>query len=81
MSALAVERVQLGTWVKVSGFVPGVKSVFHLVTETEVSRRDHKVSVSSGLGSAMLNAKVGDTIQIDLYDEQLKLTVLEVGRD
>lgn len=81
MSAPAVEQVELGTWVEVSGFVPGVTSVFHLVPETEVSCRDHRVSGSSVLGSALLGARVGDTVPIDLYGDQLRLTVLEVGRD
>ena len=81
MSVDVVEEVESGTWVKVAGFVPGAKSVFHLIPETDSNWREHKVSVGSRFGRALLGAKVGDIVPFDLFGDQLKLTVVEVGRD
>ena len=81
MRVKAVETVELGTWVKVNGFVPGVPTVFHLVPEIQVNYQDHKVSPGDVLGRTLIGVKVGEKVTIDLGGDRLELTVLDLGPD
>jgi transcription elongation GreA/GreB family factor len=76
-----VEKVQLGTWVKVSGFVPGVDTVLRFVPDREVDYRQFKVPTRGPLAEALLGAKVGDKPVLTLRGRKIPLTVLEVGSD
>jgi transcription elongation GreA/GreB family factor len=87
MSIQISETVEPGTWVKVRGLVPGVDTTIHFVCENEVNYDRHKLPSESFLGEALVDAKVGDRVQLDAFDndqfddERMELTVLAVGQD
>lgn len=74
-------KVDIGTWVRVRGFVPGTDTVFHFVPDNEVNYRRHKVPTKGPLGGALVGALVGDRVRADLGGEIIELEVLELGRD
>jgi len=82
MSAPTLETVEPGTWVKVRGLVPGEEIVIHFVPENEVNYCQHKLPPGSLFGEALRDVAIGDKVHLDdLGNDQLELTVMEVGRD
>jgi len=82
MSAPTFETVEPGTWVKVRGLVPGEETVIHFVPESEVNYFQRKLPPDSLFGEALRDVAVGDNVHVDaLGNDQLELTVVEVGRD
>ena len=82
MSASSFEPVESGTWIKVRGLVPGEETVIHFVPESEADYFQHKLPPDSVLGNALRNVAVGDKVHVDaLGNDQLELTVVELGRD
>jgi transcription elongation factor GreB len=73
--------ITLGTWVKLTGFVPGEEEVFHLVSEGEADYLENRIPPSSPLARALAGAKVGDKVLFRPPGGQVELTVLEAGRD
>ena len=82
MSDHGTEKVQHGTWIKVSGLTPEKESfedVFHLVSHPEADRLEHNVAISSLLGQVLIGTKVGDEIILNTTKGPMKLTVLKLG--
>jgi transcription elongation GreA/GreB family factor len=75
-----VERVTVGTWVKLTGFVPGEEEVFHLVPEAEANVLDQRIPPSSPLARALAGTKAGDTVPFRTPRGPVELTVLDVGK-
>jgi len=80
MSDQSLDKVDIGTWCRVSGFVPGIETVFHFVPESEVDYDMHKVPLKGPL-RALSGAKPGDKVVADFAGEKVELAVLEVGPD
>lgn len=79
---MSEQTVELGTWVKVSGLVPGAETMLRFVPESEVNYFQHRLPTDSLLGEALIDVEVGDTVQLDaLGNDQMELTVLAAGRD
>lgn len=82
MSAQTLETVEIGTWVKMHGLVPGEGTVIHFVPESEVNYSQHKLPPDSFLGEALRDVAVGDKVHFDALGNDLwELMVMEVGRD
>ena len=82
MRAPTLETVEPGTWVKVHGLVPGEETVIYFVPESDVNYFQHKLPPDSLFGEALRDVAVGDKVHLDaLGNDQLELTVVEVGRD
>ncbi len=81
MNDRTVDKVAIGTWVRVRGFEPGIDTTFHFVPHSEIDYLKHKVPESGLLGSALIGAEVGHTAVLDVPGESMKLTVLGLGRD
>ena len=79
MNRQSVEEVSVGTWVKVTGFVPGQEEVFHLVPEEEVDYQRNKIPPNSPLAVALAGAREGDKISFHPPAGDVELTVLEIG--
>jgi transcription elongation GreA/GreB family factor len=79
MTVATLDTVEPGTWVRVRGLVPGAETVVHFVPDAEVNYFEHKLPAGSLLGEALLGARVGDAV--DLGNDQMELTVLEMGRE
>jgi transcription elongation GreA/GreB family factor len=75
-------RAHVGDWIKVKGLTPDYDTfddTFHLVSDNETHRAEHDVAVSSVLGEALTDAKLGDGVVLDTKDGLMKLTILRVG--
>jgi len=79
MTEQPAETVTIGTWVKVTGFVPGEEEVFHFVPEDEVDYQKNKIPPYSPLAVALAGAKEGDKISFHPPAGDVELTVLEIG--
>jgi transcription elongation factor GreA len=80
MTEREISRVTTGTWVKLSGFVPGEEEVFHIVSEAEADVTENRIPPSSPLAQVLEGATVGDEIVFNPPAGQVKLKVLELGR-
>ena len=58
--------VDVGTWVKITGFVPGEEEVFHVVAESETDILDNKIPPSNPLARVLHGARAGDAILIGI---------------
>ena len=79
MSHQGKTEVKLGRWVKVSGFATGEEEVFHIVAETDADVLENKIPVSNPLARALLDARIGDTVEYEPPAGKVKLTVLDIG--
>ena len=75
-----MQRVGIGTWTKVTGFVPGEEEVFHIVNESEADILENKIPPSSPLARVLDGTKPGDRVIFRPPAGRVELTVLEVGR-
>lgn len=73
-------NVDVGTWVKVTGFVPGEEEVFHVVPEAKTDLLEGKIPPSSPLARVLHGARAGDRVMFHPPAGRVELTVLEVGR-
>jgi transcription elongation GreA/GreB family factor len=80
MNVQALDKVEIGTWCRVTGFVPGTETVFHFVPDSEVDYDKHKVPMKGPL-RALIGAEAGDKVVADFAGEKVELAVLEVGPD
>jgi transcription elongation GreA/GreB family factor len=81
MTDRTIERATTGTWVKLTGFVPGEEEVFHLVTEREADVLENKIPPSSALAHVLDGAKAGDRVKFHPPAGEVELTILDVGRN
>lgn len=79
---MSEQTIELGTWVKVSGLIPGAETILRFVPQSEVNYFQHRLPTDSLLGEALMGAEVGDRVQLDaLGNDRMELTVLAAGRD
>jgi transcription elongation factor GreA len=74
------DKVAVGTWAKVTGFVRGEEEVFHIVPDAEADPIDNKIPPGSPLARALMGAKEGDIVIFRPPSGEVELTVLELGR-
>jgi len=73
------QRVTVGSWVKITGFVPGEEEVFHLVSEAEADVTENRIPPSSPLARVLSGTKVGDKVLFHPPGGEVELTVLDAG--
>src|SRR3989337_649697 len=66
LEALPKGKVAFGSKIFLEDLNSGEEIVYELVTPEEVDPRNGKVSVSSPVGSALLNKEIGDEVTIQL---------------
>ncbi len=74
-----VQTVELGSWAKVAGLLPGTRTIVRFVPDNEVDYGAHKVPRNSLLGDALLGARAGDKVLLNPSYEPVELEVLAVG--
>jgi transcription elongation factor GreA len=79
MTEQSPEKATVGTWVKVTGFVPGEEEVFHLVREEQADYSENKIPPNSPLAVALAGAKEGDRVPFHPPAGDVEIVVLEVG--
>ena len=80
MENQSTDKIAVGTWAKVTGFVPGEEEVFHIVPDAEADPIDNKIPPGSPLARALMGAKEGDTVLFRPPSGEVELKVLEMGR-
>ena len=80
MDDASSDAVSVGTWAKVTGFVPGEEEIFHIVSDHEADPINNKIPASSPLAKTLIGAKEGKVVLFHTPSGQVELTVLELGR-
>jgi transcription elongation factor GreA len=71
------ERVEIGAHVSIQeGDFP--EETYHLVGPAEADPRNGKISFESPIGSALMNHKVGDTVQVATPGGQMVLKIIKI---
>lgn len=74
------DEVLIGATVKLKDVKSGEELQYMLVAEEEADYDQNKISVSSPVGSALVNHKVDDTVEIKVPAGILKYKILKISR-
>ena len=77
---MSKDEVLIGATVKLQDVKSGEELEYMLVAEEEADYVQNKISVSSPVGSGLLNHKVGDVAEINVPAGVLKYKVLKITR-
>jgi len=75
-----MNRVSVGTWVKLTGFEPEEEEVFRIVPSGQANALENEIPVDSPLACALEGAEAGDRVKFRPPAGEVELTILEVGR-
>jgi transcription elongation factor GreA len=73
----SVDRIDIGSTVKVKS--KGKEFTFHIVSEVEADPSENKISNKSPLGKALVDSKVGDTVNVRIGLRRVEYEVLEIS--
>ena len=74
------DEILIGATVKLKDSKSGEELEYTLVAEEEADYASGKISVTSPVGGALINHKVGDTVEIKVPAGVLKYKVLSISR-
>lgn len=77
---VSTDSVGVGNTVKVKNETMNMEQVITIVGANETDPRNMKISSESPIGAALLGAKVGDTVSVEVPVGLMKLVVLEISR-
>ncbi len=77
---ISKDEVLIGATVKLKDVKSGEELEYMLVSEDEADYSQNKISVTSLVGSGLLNHKKGDTVEIRVPAGVLKYKVLNISR-
>jgi transcription elongation GreA/GreB family factor len=75
-----MNQVSLGSWVRLTGFVPGEEEVFRIVPEGQADVLENRIPVDSPLARVLVGSEAGDKVRFHPPAGEVELTILEVGR-
>lgn len=75
------DTINIGCKVKVHDVDYDEDLEFQIVGTTEANSLNGKISNESPVGKALMGARVGDTVEVELEDETDHYTVLEINRN
>ena len=75
MSRLGTDKVQLLSKVEMTNLASDMKMNYTLVSPHEADLREGKISIKSPIGQALLNKKVGDTVEVQVPAGTLRLRI------
>lgn len=78
--AISKDEVLIGATVKLKDLSSGEELEWTLVSEDEADYGQNKISVSSPVGSGLLNHKKGDTVEIKVPAGTLKYNIIAITR-
>jgi transcription elongation factor GreA len=78
--SMSSDEVLIGATVKLKDAKTGEELEYTLVAEEEADYSQGKISVTSPVGGALINHKVGDTVEIKVPAGVLKYKVLKISR-
>ena len=79
-SEIDTKTVQIGNCVKVLDMEFNEEVEYTIVGSTEVDLAENKISNESPVGKALLGARVGETVEVQVPDGVNKFKVLEIRR-
>ncbi|MDD5422556.1 MAG: transcription elongation factor GreA [Candidatus Omnitrophota bacterium] len=77
---MSKDEVLIGATVKLKDLTNGEELEYTLVSEEEADYSQNKISVSSPVGSGLMNHKKGDTVDIKVPRGVLKYKILNISR-
>jgi len=77
---MSSDEVLIGATVKLKDMKSGQELEYMLVAEEEADYDQNKISVSSPVGSSLVNHKVDDIVEIKVPAGVLKYKVLKISR-
>lgn len=77
---MSKDEVLIGATVKLKDLASGEELEYTLVSEEEADYSQNKISVSSPVGSGLMNHKKGDTVDIKVPRGVLKYKILNISR-
>jgi len=77
---VSTDSVGVGNTVKVKNETLNVEQVITIVGANETDPRNMKISSESPIGAALLGAKVGDVVSVEVPVGLMKMVVLEISR-
>ncbi len=77
---MSKDEVLIGATVSLKDLKSREELEYRLVSEDEADYSENKISVSSPVGGALLNHKVGDTVEIHVPAGILKYKILKISR-
>jgi len=69
-------QVQLSSQVTVE--TNGQEQTYLILGSTEIDLRNNIISHNSPIGSALMNKKVGETVKIQLVDNEIELKIIKI---
>jgi len=78
--AMTTDEILVGATVKLKDAKSGEEIDYTLVSEDEADYAQGKISISSPVGTGLLNHKVGETVEIKVPVGVLKYTILKISR-
>ena len=79
-SQMATDEVLIGATVKLKDGKSGEELTYTLVAEEEADYEQNKISVSSPVGSGLLNHKEGETVEIQVPAGTLTYKIVKISR-
>lgn len=79
-TAIATDKVGIMTKVKVKNEKTGKENAYQIVSAEEADFEGGKISMSSPIGKALMNKKVGDAVQVKVPAGLLDLKIVSIGR-
>lgn len=77
---MSSDEILIGATVKLKDAKSGEELEYTLVAEEEADYASGKISISSPVGTGLLNHKVGETVEIQVPAGVLKYKVLKISR-
>jgi transcription elongation factor GreA len=77
---VSTETVSIGSKVRLRDLDTNEESVFTIVGSTETDPSELKISNESPIGSAIMNRKKGDTVEVTVPDGILRFKILKIGK-
>lgn len=77
---VSTESVSLGSKVVVLDVEYNEETQYHIVGSTEANPSNHKISNESPVGKALIGAKVGETVEVNVPDGILKFKVIQITK-
>ena len=77
---IQTDVVNIGVTVKLHDVEYNEDIVYNIVSSREVNVKENKISDQSPIGKALIGAKVGDTVTVEVPDGTIKFKVLEIEK-
>ena len=74
-SRLGTDKIQLLSKVEMTNIATGAKMTYTIVSPHEADLREGKISIKSPIGQALLNKKIGDTIEVSVPAGMLRVHI------